>query len=199
MDRTTDDRSYGDRPEEGLDLAAQLEAVRRRMWPMLIAFVIVLAAAAAAALFWPPTYRSMGTILIEQQEVPLDFVRSTVTSYADERVQVISQRVMTSSNLLEIIEKHKLYANDRESMTREALIERMREDIKLQMISANVLDPRGGAKKATIAFSVGFENESPDVAARVANEVVSLYLKENIEYRGEEAPKKDFSVHPSPK
>ncbi|MBS1122303.1 MAG: hypothetical protein H6Q90_4531 [Deltaproteobacteria bacterium] len=25
------------------------------------------------------------------------------------------------------------------------------------------------------------------------------YLKENIEYRGEEAPKKDFSVHPSPK
>ena len=96
MDPRADDFAASDRPEEGLDLAAQLEAVRRRIWPMLIAFVLVFGIASAVALLWPATYRSMGTILIEQQEVPLDFVRSAVTSYADERVQVISQRVMTS-------------------------------------------------------------------------------------------------------
>ena len=70
----------------------------------------------AAALLWPATYRSEGTILIEQQEVPLDFVRSAVSSYADERVQVISQRVMTSANLLDIIEKYKLYGDEREDL-----------------------------------------------------------------------------------
>ena len=64
-------KQFGDRPEAGLDLAAQFEAVRRRIWPMLAVFVVVLGVASAVALLWPPTYRSMGTILIEQQEVPL--------------------------------------------------------------------------------------------------------------------------------
>jgi polysaccharide biosynthesis transport protein len=184
MDRDTDDYVGSDRPEEGGGLAAQLDAVRRRIWPMLAVFVTVLAAAAAAALLWPPTYRSMGTILIEQQEVPLDFVRSTVTSYADQRVQVISQRVMTSSNLLGIIDKYKLYADKRQSMTRDQLVAQMRNDVKLEMISAQVVDPRGGtAKKATIAFAVGFESPSPELAARVANDLVTLFLQKNIETR----------------
>ena len=46
-------------------------------------------------LLLPARYQSNATILIEQQELPADFVRSTVTSFADQRVQVISQRVMT--------------------------------------------------------------------------------------------------------
>jgi uncharacterized protein involved in exopolysaccharide biosynthesis len=63
---------------------------------MGIAFGVVLMLALLLAAFWPATYRSTGTILIEQQEIPEDFVRSAVSSYADQRVQVISQRVMTS-------------------------------------------------------------------------------------------------------
>ena len=183
MDRGSDDFA-GERPEEGLNLAAQLEAVRRRIWPMLGVFVTVLETAIAAALLWPATYRSMGTILIEQQEVPLDFVRSAVTSFADERVQVISQRVMTTQNLLNIIEKHNLYAGDRDNMTRDQMVARMRKEVQLEMISADVVDPRGGgARKATIAFAVGFESESPALAARVANDLITLYLQKNVETR----------------
>jgi polysaccharide chain length determinant protein (PEP-CTERM system associated) len=168
----------------GGGITVMLEAVRRRALPMGIAFGAVLAVALLLATFWPATYLSTGTILIEQQEIPQDFVRSSVSSFADERVQVISQRVMTSANLLGIIEKFKLYGDERSSMTREALVERMRKDIELKMISADVMDPRGGgAKKATIAFSVGFESTSPELAARVANDVVSLYLSENLEAR----------------
>jgi uncharacterized protein involved in exopolysaccharide biosynthesis len=179
-----DDDHGPERPDEGFDLAAQLEAVRRRLWPMVIAFVTVLALAAAAALLWPATYRSMGTILIEQQEVPLDFVRSAVTSYADERVQIISQRVMTSSNLLGIIDKYNLYAEKRGSMTREQLVAQMRKDVQREMISADVVDPRAGrATRATIAFAVGYESRSPELAARVANDLVTLYLQKNIETR----------------
>jgi len=172
-----------DDARQGEGLAAMLEAVRHRVVPMGIAFGTIFTVALLFAAFWPATYLSTGNILIEQQAIPQDFVRSSVSSYADERVQVISQRVMTSANLLGIIERFKLYGDDRESMTREALVERMRKDIKLNMISAGVLDAGGSAKKATIAFSVGFESESPEVAARVANEVVSLYLKENLETR----------------
>ncbi|MEJ0099933.1 MAG: Wzz/FepE/Etk N-terminal domain-containing protein [Pseudomonadota bacterium] len=74
----------------------QLLAIwRRRRLPMLIALAVVLLAAFVAALTWPPTYVSTGTILIEQQEVPLDLVRSTISSFADQRIQMINQRVMT--------------------------------------------------------------------------------------------------------
>jgi uncharacterized protein involved in exopolysaccharide biosynthesis len=174
--------------EEGAGFKDQIEALGRRKWPMLAAFLTVLAAVTAAALLWPATYRSAGTVLIEQQEVPLDFVRSAVSSYADERVQVISQRVMTSSNLLGIIDKYGLYAEDRDDLTREELIEKARENIKIEMISADVMDPRGGgARKATIAFSLGFESPSPQQATRVANDLVTLFLRENLETRKQQA------------
>jgi polysaccharide biosynthesis transport protein len=167
-----------------LSLSHSLAAVRRRLRPMLIAAGVVALAAFLAAFLWPPTYRSTGTILIEQQEIPTDFVRSAVTSYADQRVQVISQRVMTSSNLISIIEKYKLYPDIRDTATRERLVDTARNDIELKMISADVVDPRQGrATKATIAFSVSYDNRNPQMAARVANELTSLYLSENIETR----------------
>ena len=60
----------------------------------------------------------------------------------------------------------------------------MRENVQREMISADVVDPRGGgAQKATIAFAVGFESPSPELAARVANDLVTLYLKKNVETR----------------
>jgi uncharacterized protein involved in exopolysaccharide biosynthesis len=159
-------------------------AVRRRIKPMLLAFGLIFGSAALLALLWPATYRSSGTILIEQQEVPVEFVRSAVTSYADQRVQMISQRVMTSANLLGIVDKYKLYPGDRERVAREALVDRMREDIGLRMISADVVDPRQGrTTKATIAFAVSFESRSPVMAAQVANELTTLYLSENVETR----------------
>src|SRR5882762_2230606 len=70
------------------------------------------------ALLWPPTYQSGGTILIEQQEIPQELVRSAVTSFADQRVQVISQRVMTTQNLLPLIERYNLYPAMRRSSPR---------------------------------------------------------------------------------
>lgn len=169
---------------QGLDLIGYLGAIRRRLKPMAIVFGVIFGGALLAAVFWPPTYRSTGTILIEQQEIPTDVVRSAVTSYADQRVQVISQRVMTSSNLLNVIEKYDLFPGERESMSREALVDRIRSDIDLEMISADVVDPRQGrATKATIAFSVSYDARSPIVAAKVANELTTLYLSENIETR----------------
>jgi uncharacterized protein involved in exopolysaccharide biosynthesis len=155
---------------------------------MLITALAMFMLAALAAFFWPPTYRSTGTILIEQQEIPEEFVRSAISSYADQRVQVISQRVTTSANLLEIINKYNLYPNERGTKSREFIVAKMRDDIKLNMISADVMDPRQGrATKATIAFSVSYDNRSPQVAVAVANELTSLYLRENLETRKQQA------------
>lgn len=162
----------------------QLQTLRRRwrtlVWVLLGGILLTLLTAS----LWPPTYRSTATILIEQQEIPQDLVRSTITSYADQRVQVISQRVMTTSNLLDIIRRYELYLRERRTEPREALLERMRGDIRMDMISADVIDPRSGRPtQATIAFSVSYENRSPDLALKVANELTTLYLNENLTSR----------------
>lgn len=137
-----------------------------------------------AAFTWPATYTSTGTILIEQQELPADIVRSTISSFADQRIQQISQRVMTTENLSKTIQKYDLYAKERKTRTREYVMALMREDTAFRLISANVIDPRTGLpSKATIAFSVSYSNESPALASKVANELVSLYMEQNIENR----------------
>jgi len=165
-------------------LREHLGALNRRKWPIAITFVTGVVIALLIAALLPSTYRAAGTVLIEQQEIPEDFVRSAVQSFADQRVRVISQRVMTTQNLLDIIERHGLYGADRGSVTRERLLERIRKDIELEMISADVVDPRrGGVVKATIAFAVAFQSDSADLAASVANDLVSLYLRENLETR----------------
>jgi uncharacterized protein involved in exopolysaccharide biosynthesis len=171
-------------PAAPMTLATRWAGLRRRRWPAIWTALIIFAAATAGALLWPATYRSTGTILIEQQELPSDLVQSTITSYADQRIQVISQRVMTTDNLLRIVQRYDLYPNLRKTKTREELLARMRKDIQFQMISADVMDPRQGrATKADIAFSVSYSSDSPDLAARVANELVSLYLDENVKTR----------------
>jgi len=158
--------------------------VRRRQRPMLLAVGIVVLLAVLAALFWPPRYSATGIILIEQQEVPSELVRSTVSSYASQRVQVITQRVMTTDNLMGIIQRYGLYAKLRRRRPREEVIKEMRADTTLQMISADVIDPRDGRPtKATIAFSISYSSPSPELASKVANELVSLYLQQNIESR----------------
>ena len=151
---------------------------------LILAFILCFLAMVALALLLPSHYRSAGTILIEQQEMPQELVRSTVTSYADERVQVISKRVMTTETLLNIIRRYDLYPKERVKETREAVIARMRKDIGLKMISADVIDPRSGRPtSATIAFEVSYMSRSPDLAAKVANELTTLYLNENLNNR----------------
>lgn len=169
---------------EGLSLPQYLGIARRRLRPMLIALAAGLLMSVLAALLWPPSYLSTATILIEQQELPADLVRSTVTSYADERVQEISQRVMTTETLLGIIRRYNLYPEERGRETRDQIIKRMRGDIDVKMISADVVDPRSGQPtKATIAFTVSFTDRSADESAKVANELTTLFLNDNVETR----------------
>ena len=168
----------------GSDLRTKVRRYWRRRFLILIVSAAVMALAVTVALVLPPTYTSGATILIEQQEIPQELVRSAVTSFADQRVQVISQRVMTTQNLLELIERYNLYPDIRTSKPREVLLQDMRNDIAMKMISADVIDPRSGRPtQATIAFSVSYSSHSPELALKVANDLTSLYLNENLTSR----------------
>jgi uncharacterized protein involved in exopolysaccharide biosynthesis len=156
---------------------------RRRSW-FFGGLIVILLASLALAFGLPPVYRSQSTILIEQQEIPQEMVRSTITSFADQRVQIISQRVMTRSNLLDIIRKFGLYPHDLGKEPNEVLVEDMRDDINMNMVSADVVDPRSGRPtQATIAFTLSYDYPVPELAQKVANELTTLYLNENLKNR----------------
>jgi succinoglycan biosynthesis transport protein ExoP len=166
------------------DLRDKLRGYWRRRITFFVTASVLFALTVLMAVLLPPTYRSTATILIEQQEIPQDLVRSAISSFADQRIQVISQRVMTTQNLLSLIDRYHLYPDLRLTRPREVLMQRMRDDIGMKMISADVIDPRSGhPTQATIAFSVSYQSQSPDLALKVANDLTSLYLNENLTSR----------------
>ena len=161
-----------------------LAAFKRCRSAFVWIFSGILTLSLLVALLIPPTYRSSATILIEEQEIPTELVRSTITTYAAQRLQMINQRVMTRANLEKIIHKFDLYPKERQKLTSEEVIEKMRKDLDFAPISAEVIDPRTGQpSKATIAFSLTYDGRNPELVQRVASEVTSLYLEENLKQR----------------
>ena len=174
--------------EQTLDFSDYLGAFKRRRISIFVIAAAIFIMGALAALLWPPTYRSAATILIQEQDIPSELVQSTVTSFASQRIQAISQKVMARSNLMEIIRQYKLYEEELKRLTTEEIIEEMRENIGLNMIEAEVVDPRSGRPTAaTIAFQLSFSGENPSQVQKVTNELMSLYLKENLKERSEKA------------
>jgi len=163
------------------------DIVKRRWLHFFIPFVIAFAASVVITLLLPPIYKSQGTILVESQQIPIELIRSTVTSYADERIQVIQQRVMTRANLLRIIQKFDLLKDETEDLTVSEQVDLMRDRISVASISSAKEKKKRKKDAVTIAFTVGFEAKTPRRAFNVANELITLFLEENVKTRTERA------------
>ena len=171
-------------PESSFSFEQYWDMARRRWLLMGSIGLMLLLAALVIALFWPPTYRSTAMILIIEQEIPPDLIRSTITSYADQQIERIKAQVMTRSRLLPIIEEHDLYTDLRERDTSAAALKRFIDDIAIEVMSADVVDKRTGRPtQATIAFTLGYEGSTPEITQTIANELTTLFLSENLKSR----------------
>lgn len=176
-----------DLEENTQSLADYLAILKRRKKQMLPPALVIIAIAVLAALFWPPSYRATATILIEEQEIPQDLVRSTITSYANQQIKVISQRIMTLSNIMDIVTKYDLLSErELKNTPRTEIVAKFQKKMKLELLSAEVVDPRfGQPRQTTIAFTLSFDHRNPKLAQKVANELVNLYMNENLKTRSE--------------
>jgi polysaccharide biosynthesis transport protein len=164
------------------DLSRVLKIVRRR-WPVgLAALLVPLSAVVGLAVFLPRVYRASTVVLVDRQQVPESFVRSTVTSALETRLQSISQEVLKRGRLDELIERFDLYPELRASKPMQAVTERMRRDIRIERVTDPVV--RGGS---IVSFTVSYTGRDPKTVAAVVNTLASLYLTENSRVRGEEA------------
>ena len=174
--------------EKTIQIGDILNIIKRRRLGLVVPAIAVFLISVVVVLLWEPVYRSTSTILIEEQEMPREYVTSTLTSYAEQRLQLINQRIMSASRLLEVINRFNLYADERKRLTTEEIIEEMRtKDIKFETVTADVVDPRTGRPtEATIAFTVSYEGRNPVEVQQVANALASLYLEENIRIVGQQ-------------
>jgi len=163
-----------------------LQIARRRKYYIAIPLILLLAASILVALILPPVFRSEAMVLIEQQHIPDDLVKSTVVSFADERIQQIQQKIMRIDNINKIIAKYNLYKKEIGQLSPSELAETFSDNVLLELVSADVIS-QGRKSKATLAFSLSFDNKNPVLAQRVANELVTLFLAENARSRTEQA------------
>lgn len=174
--------------QDNLDLQKILSILNRRKRLFSLGFGTLFFISVLVVWLWPPSFRSTATILIEEQEVPMDLVRSTITTFADQQIAKIKQQVMTRSNLLRIVEQFDLYASLRQRSPNEVILKRFVDDIHVKVISADVVDRRTGQPtKATIAFTLAYDGESPSSAQKVATELTNLFLAENLKTRERKA------------
>ncbi len=169
--------------EESKSLKDYLHVARRRKYVIAIPAILLMVLSVFVVMILPPVYQSTATILVEQQHIPTDLVKSTVSSFADERIKVIEQKTMTFDKLSSIISKYDLYQDKGSKQGNSALVELFRQNVGVQLMSANVT----GGVKATIAFKILFSDKDAKTAQMVVNELVGIFLNENVKARTQRA------------
>ncbi len=177
---------------EVADIGQYLNILKARKKYFIIPALVVLLVAILVARLLPSIYESSSTILIEEQQIPQEFVRSTVTGFADQRIQTLTQQILSRVKLWEIIQQFNLYSEMRQKQTREEVLEYMRDNIKLDTISAEIAEGKrkrraGNQSEVTIAFSIAYRGKNPDQVQKVAGTLASLYLEQNLKTREAQA------------
>ncbi|MGE4291116.1 MAG: GumC family protein [Desulfovibrio sp.] len=166
------------------DLQFYLRVFKRRKWQCVVPAIGVMVVCTMFALFLPSVYRSQALVLIETQDIPEELVQSTITGLVEERLQSLNRTVLSRSNLLKLIDQFELYKDESRHKTVGEIIEGMRDDINVEMVTTEVHDTelaRSGV--ATYAFTLSYDGKEPEKVLQVANRLVSLYLEANIKSR----------------
>jgi capsular polysaccharide biosynthesis protein len=171
-----------DRAPSKLSLHEYWNILKRRALLGAVAFAAVIICGFAIIAIQKPVYEATGKVLVESPDVPTNLVEPTVTDTADERIQVIEQRIMTRDNLLALLNKYGMFASERQWLSDTQFVDLMRENTKFELIDLNSAgQPR--SEFSPIAFSVTFQYFDPDVTLKVTNDLLTLILDEDARNR----------------
>ena len=112
---------------------------RRRKKIFLYSFLLIFCTCLVVAFVLPPIYQSQVMIIVENQDIPEEYVKSTTTTYISERLEVLERKILSYQRLLDIIKTHDLYP-DLESNNK--MVDQLRKDITLETIDVSLQDTR---------------------------------------------------------
>jgi uncharacterized protein involved in exopolysaccharide biosynthesis len=158
--------------------------VRRRKKGFMTAFLLLFIIGLGITVFLPPIFRSVTMIRVEDQQIPKDYVQPTITDYVEERIEKISQQILSRPNLMRIVGKYNLYPELKDRKTPTEIVAKMRKDINLETIVAEMKSRKAGRNiTVTVAFNLSYEGKDPETVKKVAETLGNLYLEEDIKRR----------------
>ena len=159
-------------PSNARDIISML--IRRKMW-IIACMLIVPPLVFLAGRLWPKKYRSETVILVDPQRVPEDYVKA-ITGDVTDRLQTISEEVMSRTRLLTIANKDGLYRKIRKNSGDDKAVDAMRKDIKVDIIM-------GANERNLDGFKIAYIAPMPGLAQNVTQQLADLFIEENIKER----------------
>ena len=169
-----------EQPGQQLDFGRYLDIVRRRHILFLLVLFLVWLAVWGSSWILPPRYKSGTLILVEQPMLPKNYVVPNVTDDLQERLQSITQQILSRTRLLLIIDKLHLYQQKGHTLTSDEKVDKMRKDIDIELVR----DPQNDA---ITAFRVYYTAPEPHIAQAVTGELTNLFINENVRVREQES------------
>ncbi len=163
-------------PGKPFNLFDYQEVILRRLWFFIIPLVVILIGTAVYALFVPKEYQATTLILVTPQKVPESFIKPTVTSKIEDRLQSIGQEIMSRTRLEQIIKEFNLYQDEAKSLRLEEIVALMQKNITVQ-----IKGKEGGY------FTISYVGKDPKIVTLVTNKLASLFIEENLRLREQQA------------
>jgi polysaccharide chain length determinant protein (PEP-CTERM system associated) len=169
--------------EKPFNIHGYLAICIRRKWYIIIPLVASILFSFGVYKYLPKVFKTTTLILVQPQTVPESYVRPTITDTVVNRLNTISQEILSRTRLEKVIQEFNLYTDIRKKLPLEEIIERMRKAIEVK-----VQDPRReGRDQTTNSFSISYEGEGPETVMMVTNKLASLIIEENLRVRESQA------------
>lgn len=144
-------------------------------WYLLVATFSAMLLFTALIRQLPNEYEATTAILVDPQKVPEKYVTAAVSSDPGERLNTITQQVLSRTRLQEIITRLKLYPELTGKMSEEEIVEQMRDHVKIQV--------RQGSGPQLSTFTITFRGRDRNLVADVANELANSFIQWNVDSR----------------
>jgi polysaccharide chain length determinant protein (PEP-CTERM system associated) len=176
-----EESEYSEEQKSGAkDIQRYLSVIRRRHVTFLVAVLFGWLVVWGISWVLPARYKSGTLILVEQPTMPKNYVEPNVNEDLQDRLQSITQQILSRTRLLLIIEKLHLYSDGREQITPDDEVELMRKDIGIELV-------RGSQNDRITAFRVSYSARNPHVAQEVTSELTDLFINENLKVRQQQS------------
>jgi len=166
--------------------------LRRRFKVILIPALLAPLAGFGISYLFPAKYTSQSTVLVEAQKVPDTYVQPVITSDFTQRIQTLSQQVLSPSRLRPVIQSLALVKPDDEGKLMEDIQHNM--TVEPVITSMNAAGLSGAKKRKPSAtdepvpgFNVNYSDSNAARAQKICNAMTSLIVDENLRSRAEVA------------
>ncbi len=127
---------------------------------------------------WKDRYVSRAVVRVVPSQIPQELIASSVISDMSQRINSMAQTILSRTTLTNIIQVNNLYADDRNRLPMEDVVESMKgKDIR---ISSVMQFAPGEGKRQVPAFEITYSYEKRELAQKVCQELVSKFLQENV-------------------